>query len=282
MRGTGAFAHLDWAARSDVGKVRANNEDAYGAFPEHGIWCVADGMGGGEDGEVASSTLVRLLGNFLHSCPPKENVAYAMDEMLDGVRETLSDANDVIFRRSKTLGLRSCGSTFVGVCFNASFPSSALAVNVGDSRLYRIRDGAAEQITHDHTMGASLGLRESEVPAMFRGVLSRVIGVERQVESDVTPFDVAEGDVVLLCSDGLTHMVPDDRIAEIAGSSSAADDLADRLVDAALAAGGGDNVTVVAVRVGRLPDALPQVALQGEGDRDGGREVTLCGGDCAP
>ena len=262
MTGTGAFAHLDWAARSDVGKVRANNEDAYGAFPAHGIWCVADGMGGGEDGEVASSTLVRLLGNFLHSCPPKENVAYAMDEMLDGVRETLSDANDVIFRRSKTLGLRSCGSTFVGVCFNAAFPPSAIAVNIGDSRLYRLHGRLIEQVTRDHTLGSSLGLSEGDVPLRLRGVLSRAVGVDSRVEPEVIPFVVEEGDVVLLCSDGLSRMVPDAQIAEIVARTDGVDSLADTLVAAALAAGGADNVTVVVVRVGKLPDPLPQVSMK--------------------
>ena len=256
------FEHLRSAALSDVGKVRAQNEDAFGAFPGYGVFCVADGMGGGRDGALASSTIVRFLGNFLTSYPPLHDAAYAMDEMLDGVRQTVNEASDWIFRRTKAQGGGMCGSTFVGLCFNGGFPQSAFALHAGDSRLYRFRDGVLEQQTRDHSLAAAAGLDEKRLAKGMRSIVMRAVGIEPKVAMDTTTVDVAEGDWFLLCSDGLTRMVPDGDICNLLTGAENADSAVKALVAEANVRGGQDNVTVLVVEVGLLPPPCEQISME--------------------
>lgn len=256
------FEHLRHAALSDVGKVRAQNEDAFGAFPEYGVFCVADGMGGGRDGALASSTIVRLIGNFLSSFPAPHDQAYAIDEMLDGVRQTVNEASDWIFRRTKAQGGGMCGSTFVGLCFNGGFPQSAFALHAGDSRLYRFRGGVLEQLTCDHSLAAAVGLDEKHLTKGMRSVVMRAVGIEPNVSMDTTTIDVAEGDRLLLCSDGLTRMVPNDELRNLLGGGGDADSAVRSLIDEANIRGGEDNVTVVVIDVGALPSPCEQISME--------------------
>ncbi|MBR0067813.1 MAG: serine/threonine-protein phosphatase [Kiritimatiellae bacterium] len=255
------FKHLRHAALSDVGKVRAQNEDAFGTFPEYGVFCVADGMGGGRDGALASSTIVRFIGNFLNSYPAPHDTAYAIDEMLDGVRQTVNEASDWIFRRTKAQGGGMCGSTFVGLCFNGGFPQSAFALHAGDSRLYRFRRGALEQLTLDHSLAVAVGLDENRLTKGMRSVVMRAVGVEQKVSLDTTTIDVEEGDRFLLCSDGLTRMVDDEGIATILAKNDDVEAVAAALVAETNMRGGADNVTVLLVDVGSLPSPCDQVSM---------------------
>ena len=255
------FKHLRHAALSDVGKVRAKNEDAFGAFPEYGVFCVADGMGGGRDGALASSTIVRFIGNFLNSYPAPQDKAYAIDEMLDGVRQTVNEASDWIFSRAKAHSGGLCGSTFVGLCFNGGFPQSAFALHAGDSRLYRFRGGVLEQLTRDHSLAAAVGFDEKRLTKGMRNVVMRAVGVEPTVSMDTTTIDVMEGDRFILCSDGLTRMVPDGDICDLMTHMERADSAVKALVDEANVRGGQDNVTVVAVDVGLLPSPCEQISM---------------------
>ena len=264
------FQHLRHAALSDVGMVRTQNEDAFGLFPEYGVFCVADGMGGGRDGALASSTIIRFLGNYLMSFPAPRDTAYAMDDMLDGIRQTMNEASDWMFRRMQSQGGGMCGSTFVGLCFNGGFPQSAFALHAGDSRLYRFRNGVLDQMTNDHSFAAAVGLDEKRLTKGMRSVVMRAVGVEPQVSLDTTTVDVAWGDRLLLCSDGLTRMVQDDGIASLLAEDGDAATAAEALVAAANAHGGADNVTVVVVDVGQLPPPCEQVAMGLEGDSASG------------
>lgn len=256
------FQHLRYAALSDVGKVRAQNEDAFGEFPKYGVFCVADGMGGGRDGALASSTIVRFLGNFLRSFPPPQDVAYAMDEMLDGIRQTIDEASDWIFRRTKAQGGGMCGSTFVGLCFNGGFPQSAFALHAGDSRLYRFRNATLEQQTRDHSLAAAVGLDEKRLTKGMRSVVMRAVGIEPRVALDTTAIDIREGDRLLLCSDGLTRMVSDKDIAALLSLEDDPAATAKILVSEANLRGGDDNVTVVVVDVGAIPLPCEQISME--------------------
>lgn len=249
------FAHLRAAALTDIGRRRKNNEDAFGAFPEQGVWCVADGMGGGDDGEVASAAVVKSIDAGLSDLPIPSAGAFPAALVVRTVEEAVAEASDWIFRRAKKKGLKGCGSTFVGVVFDATNPRSAVVLHVGDSRLYRLRGRDFRQITKDHSVAEMMGVKdETRLNPMFRGMILRSVGVESAVEIDRTPMSVEENDVVLVCSDGLTRMVPDRRIAEILRDASvSAEETARRLVAAANEAGGIDNVTVEVVRVGALP-----------------------------
>lgn len=257
------FSHIKFAALSDVGRKRQNNEDSYGTFPQIGVFCVADGMGGGDDGEVASAATVHAVENFAKANPFKPNIAYTKDSLISGIRLAVNSASAWILNRAQEKMLKGCGSTFVGVCFDAGAPDNATALHAGDSRLYRIRGRAIQQITKDHSAAELIGAKdESEINPMFRGMILRAVGVQKSVELDATPFQVRQGDRILICSDGLSKMLADKTISAIVRESESVETAAKALVAAANNAGGLDNVTVVLLEVGKLPEALPTMELK--------------------
>ena len=247
------FSHLKYAARSDVGRRRSNNEDSYGVFPESGMFCVADGMGGGDDGEVASAATVQAVAHLAEGMKDRPDEAYPAGAVADSLSVAVDAASRWIYCRAQERKLNGCGSTFVGVCFDPVSPGSAIALHAGDSRLYRFRDGELRQITRDHSAAELIGSSDEEINPLFRGMIMRAVGVHPKVEIERTLFPVAKGDRILICSDGLTRMVPDGGIADILSGRQDADDAVHALIDAANAAGGVDNVTVVVVDVGALP-----------------------------
>ena len=257
------FDHIRFAVKSDIGKKRKNNEDAYGIFPESGIFCVADGMGGGDDGEVASAATVREVQCFCesHKLPPQ--LTYTRDDILAGIRASVNTASAWIFRRTKERGLKGCGSTFVGVVFDAARPDQAVALHAGDSRLYRIRGRTIQQITIDHSAAELIGAKnEKDINPMFRGMILRAVGIQPSVELQATEFPVREGDRVLICSDGLSRMVPDKQLLSIVRANGSPQVAVDALVAAANAAGGVDNITVELIEIGQLPMPIPAIPLQ--------------------
>ena len=256
------FAHLRFHGHTDVGQKRKNNEDDLGLFPEVGMFCVADGMGGGDDGEVASSSTVAALSAVASKCVPPEGSAYPFEGLIRLVKRSLSDVSYRIYKRTGEMGLKSCGSTFVGVCFDASNPSRAMALHAGDSRLYLIRGGVVHQVTRDHSPAEAVGEKdESQVNPMFKGMILRAVGVNGSVDIEETPFEVASGDKILLCSDGLYRMVDEKKIVAILGSAQSLQSAVTDLVAAANVAGGIDNITVELIEIGDLPKPLATTEL---------------------
>ena len=214
------FAHLRCAALSDVGRKRKNNEDAAASFPSRGVWCVADGMGGGDDGEIASGAVVRAIDARLSEIPVPSDGDYSADAVVRSLAKAVNGASAWISDRAVKKKLDGCGSTLVGVAFDPTNPGTAVAFHVGDSRLYRIRGGEIRQITKDHSVEELMGVKDGRaLNPMFRGMILRAVGIERSVEIEITKFPVLEGDVVLLCSDGLSRMLEDRRIAGIVRES---------------------------------------------------------------
>ena len=247
------FSHVRFGVRTDVGRKRRNNEDAHGEWPAQGVFCVADGMGGAQDGEVASRAVVESLAGLLPRWtafdPPM-----AQEDRLDALARSLDAASFWIKSYADSQGKKGCGSTFVGVCLDPADPAKATAVHAGDSRVYRVRGQKIVQITRDHSVAQMAGVKdEKELNPMFRSLILRAVGIKPAVETERTPFDVAEGDRVIVCSDGLSRMVPDREIAKIASEAATPDEAADALVDRANELGGKDNVTVVVLFVGVLP-----------------------------
>jgi PPM family protein phosphatase len=251
---------LTHAGASDVGRKRTHNEDAFLLLPEEQLYCVADGMGGHASGEVAARVAVEEMAEFFRLTGRDEEATwpYRMDptrsydenRLLTGVKL----ANLRIHERAQTdPRLHGMGTTIVA----ASFPRDgqvALVAHVGDSRAYLLRQGALRQLTEDHSLlndyRKSRPLSPEEIEAFpHKNVIVRALGMKSAVEVDLVRAPLEPGDVILLCSDGLSGMVPDARIAEIV--RSAPGDLrraALGLVDAANAAGGVDNVTCVLVQ----------------------------------
>lgn len=244
-----SFAHLRSAAQTDTGRRRFRNEDAVLLLPQHGLFCVADGMGGAYGGEMASRTAVDTL---RRQCPyafPAPTCA-SLAGRVATVREVLDKANRLIQKRAEDVGAKGSGTTVVTIVFDPRQKRKAVVLHAGDSRAYRLRKGRLERLTVDHSVASAVGLDSDEaLPAMFRGMITRAIGLGDRACLDETPVDAAAGDLFLLCSDGLTRMLRDDAVAELLEDWSHADldETAEALVEAANAAGGEDNISVLLV-----------------------------------
>ena len=238
-----AMTRLTTSARTETGPARANNEDAVIVVADRLVG-VADGMGGPPGGEVASALAAAVVGAaFTGQGPPSELPAVARS------------ANAAIFARAAAdSSLRGMGTT---LCAAGLLDDGTLAVvNVGDSRAYLVRDGELRRLTDDDTMTAELvraGVIEEADASRHphRHVLTRVLGVGPSVEVDARTVDVVDGDLVLVCTDGLSGAVDDAGIAEVVGRPRSLDELAGDLVDLALSSGSRDNVTVAVARVSR-------------------------------
>jgi len=233
------------AAATDVGRRRRNNEDAFAVAREHGLFVVADGMGGHTAGQVASETAARevlaaILDSASNGTSPSERL-----------RAAVVASNDAIFQMAKRKPeLAGMGTTLVTLL---SVGERAALAHVGDSRAYLVRRGRIRQLTDDHSLVGELQ-RRGELTAdaaqrhPHRHVLTRALGVRRGVEPDLAELSLAPGDVFVLCTDGLTTHVKDEEIAERVEAESDEQGAATALVDLANERGGEDNVTVVVVR----------------------------------
>lgn len=255
------FTYLTAAAQTDVGCRRKNNEDAFVCLPLQGVFCVADGMGGAQGGEVASHATVEALRDAFTSSP---DAPFALTSAASArlIARAIDGASQWIKTRSDARGHLGSGSTAVVLAFDRITPSQALVLHAGDSRAYRLRAGRLCQLSADHSFAAVAGLKdERSLPPRFQGVITRAVGLESFVELEQTASDVQPDDLFLLCSDGLTKMVPDHAIRKLLlhPKGKPLDALAKSLIDAALKAGGEDNVSVLLVRVA---DTLPQAPTQ--------------------
>jgi len=226
-------------AATDVGRVREGNEDAFLVDDAMGLVAVADGMGGHRAGEVASATALEALRSAITHGRP--------------LRESMEDANEAVFTKSLTdEELRGMGTTLTAATL-VSY-GTVLIGHVGDSRAYLLHDGELRQVTVDHSLVEEL-VREGRLTAdeaavhPQRSIITRALGLDASVEVDVYPVELAPGDRLLLCSDGLTGMVQTETIAGILRREEDPARAAAALIDAANVAGGEDNITVVVVAV---------------------------------
>lgn len=237
---------LRFTGLTNPGLVRSTNQDAYHIDPEGRFVIVADGMGGHAGGEEASRIATQVIQDYLveHWNSPQPNPA-----LLEGA---FFQANQAIVKDQHNYPQRSdMGTTAVAVIFRERQPWCA---HVGDSRLYRLRSSKLEQLTEDHTWVAR-ALKFGELTPEearthpYRHILLSCLGREDLREIDVQALDVQPGDRLLLCSDGLTEELSDGLIASHIQSNAAADRSVTALVQAALANGGRDNITVAIVAI---------------------------------
>ena len=230
---------LQSAVRSHVGHVRELNEDACLARPDLGIWAVADGMGGHDCGDYASALIVGALGRVRRPGSARE--------LLQAVDRTLAQCNRALLERAPDGELS--GSTIVALLV---FEQNFAAIWAGDSRLYRMRNGRLDQLTRDHSYVGELVergelTRERARHHPLANRITRAIGADQELRLDVVDGRLEPDDRFLLCSDGLTGMVEDSAIAK-AMAEADPQTAADRLIEAALDAGGSDNVSVIVLR----------------------------------
>jgi serine/threonine protein phosphatase PrpC len=248
------------AAASHRGRVRTANEDSFGICAEEGLFVVCDGMGGAAAGEVASRVAVDTMMRSL--CGPSKTVASKDTdpgltrgsegaELPEMLRDAVSDANHLVFSQAASDSrLHGMGTTLVALLVQGD---KVWVAHVGDSRCYRYRDGSLEQLTRDHSLvdeQVKLGqlTREEADRSPLRNVITRAVGSQRSVSTEIGEVEAAPGDLFLLCSDGLTRELPDARIETILKQTEELDVICQRLIDAANDAGGRDNVTCVVVR----------------------------------
>lgn len=233
---------ISGAARTDRGLKREHNEDAWVVCPELRLYAVADGMGGRRGGDIASNLALQSL---------RENIAGAADPNVDESRRVLTEAieqanADVFACAIDSISRRGMGTTLTALWIRGD---RAIVGHVGDSRVYRLRDGHLDRLTDDHSLAAAFARAGEEAHPRFSHVLTRAVGTRPEVMVDTRTVDVRPGDRFLLCSDGLTGMVEDDRIFELLSTALSADEAADDLLQAALRAGGKDNVTALVIDV---------------------------------
>lgn len=248
---------LEIAGRTDTGIVRKQNEDSVGEAADLGAIVLADGMGGYQSGEVASAIAVNTVLNYLHdklsdikNSENDEETGFSQESV--HIREAIKQANETIYdaasRHSEYSGM---GTTIVTGLFHDNRLTIA---HVGDSRIYRIRNGTLERMTSDHNLLQELVDRgfysqEEAETSLSKNLVTRALGIERSVAVDITEIDVIPNDLFILCSDGLHDMVDDDDILLTVNTfSDNLQETAEKLIALANENGGKDNISVILAR----------------------------------
>ena len=241
--------HLAVAARSDVGMVRSGNEDSFFAEADsrRGVFVVADGMGGHAAGEVASEMAVQIVSRALLQID-----SVIAPEAANRTAQAMRDANRAIYDRMLAENDKQGMGTTASVLVLSD--DRYLIGQIGDSRIYMLRDGALMQITKDHSyvqeqVDAGLLTPEQARYHPYSNVITRCVGAGESVEPDLYAGDVKPGDVFLVASDGLTGMVDDRRLQQILLSRSGPGRIVDALIADANGRGGLDNITAIVVQV---------------------------------
>lgn len=236
----GRYFRFDTAAVSDKGCVRDLNEDQFLAQPALGIWVVADGMGGHDAGEIASSTIVEYLGTI--------GIASSAPDLRARFEDRLARANDEIQRISEMRNGAVIGSTVAAL---VAYDQQFACIWSGDSRVYRVRSGQIQQISRDHTevqelLDHGIITQQEALNWARRNVITRAVGVTPEISIDIEQGQIEPGDMFLLCSDGLTAHVAEREMLEVM-AERAPGDACNTLLEMTLSRGGTDNVTIIVV-----------------------------------
>lgn len=245
------------AARTDVGMMRAGNEDNYfaDATRSRGLFIVADGMGGHAAGEVASEMAVQIVSRELGDVREMTDAAAAK------LASALKRANEAIFERTMSeVDKQGMGTTASVLLL---LDGRYLIGQVGDSRVYLLRDGTLTQLTKDHSyvqeqVDAGFLTAEQARYHPYSNVITRCVGAGNDVEPDTYTGELRAGDVFLVASDGLTGMVDDRRLQQLLLARAAPQRIVDALISEANGRGGLDNITAIVVQVQGVETALPE------------------------
>jgi PPM family protein phosphatase len=249
---------LQIVSLTDSGRVRTHNEDCVEARPDAGIVVLADGMGGYNAGEVASGMATSLIASGLAGVWTKEKLASldraqatALSQKL--LQHQVALSNTAIFQAAeRDPHCAGMGTTLVTCIFYDNFVTVG---HIGDSRLYRLRNDVLEQVTRDHSLlqeqlDSGLISKEDAKVSHNKNLVTRALGIDPEVEAEIHTYDVQEGDLFLLCSDGLNDMIEDEEIQmTLVALRSNLDLSANQLVQAANDAGGRDNISVMLIHV---------------------------------
>lgn len=249
--------HYSFHALTDAGLVRANNEDALAFDTVLGVAVLADGMGGYNAGEVASSMAVQLVTSELVRWLSAEDKLHSPSQVARKLETCFEEANMAILNaanaNSQYIGM---GTTLVAGVFHGG---KLVLGHVGDSRCYRLRDGVLTQITKDHSMlqeqvDAGYLTQEQAAYAPGKNLLTRALGVEDVVRVEIHEHPVQDGDLYVMCTDGLTDMLTDKDILLTLNNHNNLTLLATELVARANLNGGRDNISVLLAQAGKAPE----------------------------
>ncbi len=246
-----AFTHrIVFAGATDKGLERSHNEDRYGTFPDLGLFIVADGMGGAAAGDVAARMAVEVICRAVVEATATGTQPPAGRAALTVVTTAIERANQCVNEAAQRVpGCRGMGTTVAAVLARGDL---AVLAHVGDSRIYRLRDRHLELLTEDHSLFNDFvrhGLADPDHPERFphRNVISRAVGTKPTVEVEARLVEAAPGDALLLCSDGLSGVVPHAELAAALLAHTNPDEAVAALIRRANELGGPDNITAVLV-----------------------------------
>ena len=237
--------HFRWecSGKTDIGKLRKINQDAFLTRSEAGMWLVADGMGGHSAGELASQTIVDTLNNA--------NLPEPLNLKVDFLEDNLKAINRHLVMEARRRGPNTVIGTTVVILL--AYQASCILLWAGDSRAYRFRDGKLLQLTRDHSqveemVRRGLLLREDAENHPLSNIITRAVGASDVLYVDIIDYDIEDGDIFLLCSDGLNKELRDTEIADILSQDAPVERLNQTLIERTLTKGGRDNVTTVLVK----------------------------------
>lgn len=243
------MCEFEFGFKSDRGRVREINQDAFFAMPGERIFVVADGVGGHSAGEIASRTAVTELADDIRKNPvlPEDG-----DEVIkEKFNSTISHVNNIIFDMAREKAPKGMATTLVVVYVGEK---SAYLMNIGDSRAYLIREGSVMQMTEDHTyvnglLKKGLITPERALNHPDKNMITRAVGAEESVKPDFFKFDILKDDKILLCTDGLYNEVSSEMIRRIIDNADDMRAACDELVITANRNGGNDNITALAIKL---------------------------------
>jgi len=243
---------------SDVGLRRDGNEDSFFVEDSLGLYIVADGMGGHLAGEIASRVAVEMINKFFRKCMeekaseeeiygrPDRSLSLEGNYIVGGIRLANRIVYEMALEQKKYQGM---GTTVVVLLVT---PKMIIAANVGDSRIYLVRDGEVEKLSKDHSIVAEqieMGMMTEEEAAnsSMKHILTRNLGSSIDVEPDIFELEPSNNDCIILCSDGLTDLVSDEEIGDMAQGVDGPEDLCRQFIDKVLQRGAHDNTTIISV-----------------------------------
>lgn len=249
---------------SDIGRVRQNNEDVWAQLPDFQFYVVADGMGGHQAGEIASREAVNTFCALIKDMNEDLEVSIGLQELRRNISWIIEEVNASVYKMGRAdQELRGMGTTLCCLYFHRD---GVVYGHVGDSRIYRLRQGRLSQLTKDHSLLRQLidmgQVSEQKAPEfMYKNIITKAIGTEASVDPSVYTAHIEVGDIYMMCTDGLSDLLTTKEMEEIINQADSLQQATQKLVDSANEIGGHDNITVVIAKVLPLdesPDLLRQ------------------------
>lgn len=237
---------------SDVGLVRQNNEDVWAQLNDLQLFILADGMGGHQAGEIAAKEAVAALSQLIRKAEDSKTTLLTLRDAYALVRQAIEQTNRSVYLKGQTdAELRGMGTTLCCLYFQEN---GLIYGHVGDSRIYRLRKNRLEQLTKDHSLLRELVDmgeldEEQSTDFLYKNIITKAIGTEPDVDPTIHASDIAVSDIYLMCSDGLSDLLPFREIERILNTMTSLEEGAQTLIKEANEKGGHDNITVVLVKV---------------------------------